>query len=207
MKVVATTGNPEEGIEADPHAQPDLAVIDLRMPQLDGLRLLRGLRDAGSEVPVVILTWRLARRPRGGIADGGEGLPAPGHGPAGRHRRDHARRARRTGRRAGHDGQAGRPAREGLQRAAPGSSLDQLTVREREILRAGGAWPEQQGDRARARHQPRHRQAPRQAHPVEARLLVAESRPRCSRSRTGSAGWRGDRDGADAPPACLVHSR
>src|SRR5690606_41741399 len=42
MKVVATTGNPQEGIGLIQEHKPDLAVIDLRMPQLDGLRVLRG---------------------------------------------------------------------------------------------------------------------------------------------------------------------
>ena len=50
MMVVATTGNPEEGIELIQAHKPDLAVIDLRMPQLDGLRVLRGLRGGEMQV-------------------------------------------------------------------------------------------------------------------------------------------------------------
>jgi two-component system nitrate/nitrite response regulator NarL len=61
MKVVAATGNPEEAVDMIAQHAPDLAVMDLRMAPLDGLRLLRRLRDTGSEVPVVILTMSDSR--------------------------------------------------------------------------------------------------------------------------------------------------
>lgn len=61
MKVVAATGDPEEAVGLIEALKPDLAVIDLRMAPLDGLRLLRRLRDAGSKVPVVILTMSDSR--------------------------------------------------------------------------------------------------------------------------------------------------
>jgi two-component system alkaline phosphatase synthesis response regulator PhoP len=38
--------------------QPDLIVLDLMLPSLDGYRVLRELRDEGNTVPVVILTAR-----------------------------------------------------------------------------------------------------------------------------------------------------
>jgi len=38
--------------------QPDLAILDIRMPQLDGIELLRRLRQK-SEMPVILLTGRL----------------------------------------------------------------------------------------------------------------------------------------------------
>jgi two-component system alkaline phosphatase synthesis response regulator PhoP len=38
--------------------QPDLIVLDLMLPSLDGYRVLRELRDEGNAVPVVILTAR-----------------------------------------------------------------------------------------------------------------------------------------------------
>jgi CheY-like chemotaxis protein len=34
----------------------DLAIFDINMPQLDGLSLLRHLREAGNQMPVVIIT-------------------------------------------------------------------------------------------------------------------------------------------------------
>jgi two-component system nitrate/nitrite response regulator NarL len=61
MKVVAATGDSEEAVGLIEALKPDLAVIDLRMAPLDGLRLLRRLRDAGSKVPVVILTMSDSR--------------------------------------------------------------------------------------------------------------------------------------------------
>jgi DNA-binding response OmpR family regulator len=38
--------------------QPDLIVLDLMLPSLDGYRVLRELREEGNSVPVVILTAR-----------------------------------------------------------------------------------------------------------------------------------------------------
>ncbi len=61
FRVVATTGKPEEAVGLIESHKPDLAVIDLRMAPLDGLRLLRRLRDSGSKVPVVILTMSDSR--------------------------------------------------------------------------------------------------------------------------------------------------
>ncbi len=61
MKVVAATGDPEQAIALIEEQQPDLAVMDLRMAPVDGLRLLRRLRDAGSKVPVVVLTMSDSR--------------------------------------------------------------------------------------------------------------------------------------------------
>ncbi len=61
MKVVAATGDSEEAVGLIESLKPDLAVIDLRMAPIDGLRLLRRLRDAGSKVPVVILTMSDSR--------------------------------------------------------------------------------------------------------------------------------------------------
>jgi len=56
MEVVATTGNPTQAVDIIMRLDPDLLVMDLRMPGLDGLRLLQNLREAGSQVAVVILT-------------------------------------------------------------------------------------------------------------------------------------------------------
>ena len=38
--------------------EPDLIVLDLMLPELDGYRVLRGLREEGVNVPVLILTAR-----------------------------------------------------------------------------------------------------------------------------------------------------
>lgn len=47
-----------KGLEAARAEQPDLIILDLMMPGLDGYRVLRALREEGSETPVLILSAR-----------------------------------------------------------------------------------------------------------------------------------------------------
>ncbi len=54
--VVAALGDPHQVPDALREHQPDLLVLDLRMPALDGLTLLRKLRAEGITTPVLILT-------------------------------------------------------------------------------------------------------------------------------------------------------
>lgn len=56
MLVLGATANPEELMALLEQQTPDLIVMDLRMPMIDGLSLLRRLRGDGVETPVVILT-------------------------------------------------------------------------------------------------------------------------------------------------------
>jgi two-component system, OmpR family, alkaline phosphatase synthesis response regulator PhoP len=53
---VATDGR--EGLRKAREAGPDLVILDLMLPGMDGYRVLRTLRDDGSRVPVIILTAR-----------------------------------------------------------------------------------------------------------------------------------------------------
>ena len=53
---VAATGNPDKVPELLRELEPDLMVLDLRMPAIDGLALLRRLRAAGFQTPALILT-------------------------------------------------------------------------------------------------------------------------------------------------------
>lgn len=134
MKVVATTGNPQEAIELIRTHQPDLAVIDLRMAPLDGLRLLRAMREIGSEVPVVILTMSDSRDDlAAALRMGARGYLLKDMDP--QDVIDSIVRAARgelvvapamTGKLAG--------LLEGGSQPPPGGSLEQLTAREREIL-------------------------------------------------------------------------
>ena len=46
------------GMQAARELQPDLVILDLMLPGLDGYRVLRAIREGGSAVPVLILTAR-----------------------------------------------------------------------------------------------------------------------------------------------------
>jgi len=50
--------NGEIGLERARSWRPDLVMLDLMLPGMDGYRVLKLLRDGGSEVPVLILTAR-----------------------------------------------------------------------------------------------------------------------------------------------------
>ena len=56
MQVLGTTGDPDEAERMLKEHQPDLMIMDLRMPQLDGFDLLERLRAAGCAPPTIILT-------------------------------------------------------------------------------------------------------------------------------------------------------
>jgi two-component system nitrate/nitrite response regulator NarL len=56
MKVVGLTGDPIQALQLVREQPPDLVVMDLRMPLMDGLTLLRRIRGEGCVAPVVILT-------------------------------------------------------------------------------------------------------------------------------------------------------
>ncbi len=56
IKVVGVTGNGNEAPQLIRELGPDIVIMDLRMPQVDGITVLRRLREEGCQVPVVILT-------------------------------------------------------------------------------------------------------------------------------------------------------
>lgn len=56
VEVVGMTGNGNEAGRLVTELKPDIVLMDLRMPQVDGLTVLRHLRDEGHTLPVVILT-------------------------------------------------------------------------------------------------------------------------------------------------------
>ena len=75
--VVAAHSGPE-ALEKAAKEQPDLVVLDLMLPGLDGLEVARRLRDAGS-VPILMLTARssVADRVRGLLQGADDYLPKP----------------------------------------------------------------------------------------------------------------------------------
>ena len=48
----------EEGLEAATRSAPDLVLLDVRLPGMDGFEVLRRLRAAGTKSPVLMLTAR-----------------------------------------------------------------------------------------------------------------------------------------------------
>ena len=46
----------EEGLEKARTADPDLILLDVMLPKMNGFDVCRQLREAGSSVPVIILT-------------------------------------------------------------------------------------------------------------------------------------------------------
>lgn len=54
--VVAEAENGEEGLQAARKYQPDLIVTDIRMPKMDGIGMVRALREEGNQAKVIFLT-------------------------------------------------------------------------------------------------------------------------------------------------------
>ena len=56
IDVLAAVGDPEEGMRLVVSEAPDLLLLDLRMPRMDGLSVLRRMSREAADVPVVVLT-------------------------------------------------------------------------------------------------------------------------------------------------------
>lgn len=54
--VVGEASNGEEGLDVIRRYQPDLVVTDIKMPRMDGLEMVRRLREEGNGARVIILT-------------------------------------------------------------------------------------------------------------------------------------------------------
>jgi two-component system, NarL family, nitrate/nitrite response regulator NarL len=72
ISVAGFTGDPDEASRMISVENPDLVVLDLRMPQMDGLTLLKRLREEGCKAPALILTMSdsqedLAKALRAGV--------------------------------------------------------------------------------------------------------------------------------------------
>ena len=53
---VLQAGNGLQGLEVIEREQPDLIICDLRMPQIDGLELIRRISQINSEMPVIVVS-------------------------------------------------------------------------------------------------------------------------------------------------------
>ncbi len=56
IKVVAAVGDGQEGLKRAKELEHDLILLDVRMPNMDGLETLRRLRATGVVTPVIILS-------------------------------------------------------------------------------------------------------------------------------------------------------
>lgn len=56
ITVVGTAGNGHEALERLPRLAPDILLLDIEMPGMSGLELLRELRTAGTTVPVLLFS-------------------------------------------------------------------------------------------------------------------------------------------------------
>jgi DNA-binding NarL/FixJ family response regulator len=56
MAIVAEAANGHEALEAVARARPDVVLMDVRMPEMDGVQATRRLTDSGSGSRVIILT-------------------------------------------------------------------------------------------------------------------------------------------------------
>jgi signal transduction histidine kinase len=52
--LTATDG--QEGLSVALQEKPDLIITDLRMPELDGIEVLEALKEAGQDIPVILMT-------------------------------------------------------------------------------------------------------------------------------------------------------
>ena len=60
---VATAGDGVAGLQAAREHAPDLIVLDLMLPRLDGMEICRALR-AESDVPIIMVTARVSEGDR-----------------------------------------------------------------------------------------------------------------------------------------------
>ncbi len=56
IEVIATAGNGREGFLMARELQPEVVLLDMRMPEMSGLEVLSGLRAVGFRSPIVMLT-------------------------------------------------------------------------------------------------------------------------------------------------------
>ncbi len=59
---VLEAGTAEQGLALIGSSKPDLAILDLGLPDMDGLDVIRELRGGGSKMPVIVLSSRSGER-------------------------------------------------------------------------------------------------------------------------------------------------
>ena len=56
IEIIASIGDGREGLKRAEELNPDVVLLDMRMPDIDGIGVLKRLRDTGFENPIVMLT-------------------------------------------------------------------------------------------------------------------------------------------------------
>lgn len=56
IEVIASIGEGREGLQCAEDLKPDVVLLDMRMPDINGIGVLKKLRETGFQNPVVILT-------------------------------------------------------------------------------------------------------------------------------------------------------
>ncbi len=62
IEVVASVGDGEQGIRLAQELKPDIILLDMRMPDLNGLGVLARLKETGLEMPIAMLTTSTEER-------------------------------------------------------------------------------------------------------------------------------------------------
>ena len=53
---VVTASDPEEGLQIVTKVKPGLVLLDLKMPKMDGIEVLRRIKRTDETIPVIIMT-------------------------------------------------------------------------------------------------------------------------------------------------------
>ncbi|HHO69063.1 MAG TPA: response regulator [Gammaproteobacteria bacterium] len=56
IEIVASVGDGREGLDLAAELKPDIVLLDMRMPDIDGIGVLKKLREQGFQNPIVMLT-------------------------------------------------------------------------------------------------------------------------------------------------------
>lgn len=56
VSIVGEAGNGKEALQLISERNPDLAIIDIRMPEINGIEVLKKIRETGSCLKIIILS-------------------------------------------------------------------------------------------------------------------------------------------------------
>lgn len=73
LEVVGEAGDGREAIDVTIAAEPDVVLLDVRMPRMDGLEALRHLKNDASVRPAVVMYSADSTRRREALAQGADG--------------------------------------------------------------------------------------------------------------------------------------